>query len=271
MTDDVDDLDRATAEARRIIARKLTAMGLADEVQGLHAVAGSIGDVLVYRTRTVAGGETTEAKHLTANGDPDQPLDVGALRDLDTMIRRHARRTLRHRAIARTGHGGEEPVWAHTMHRVMRRFVMEKGLDPAMMVAGPDQDDATRRNIDYTLRYMADQSGLSLGKDRQEDGRLDFDSVIDGDIQIIGGGRPALLLGRTLPESFVAALPGRLLSEVIDHPAIRRAGPVRIEEAEGRPGLVTIVMADVQDFIRRPPAGFDRKWSRIRFTPEPIT
>lgn len=263
-------LDRATDEARRMIHERLRSLGMPDAINGLRADPGSDGTVLVYRTRTIAGSETSEPVNLPVEADPARPLGAFALREITMLIERHARRTMRLRALRSAGQDGAEPTWSFTMHRMMRGFLMARGIDPAMAVARPDMDKAGRDNLDFVMRYLGQQASVSIGRNLQEDGRLDFDSLLDDGIQIIGKGRPAILIEGSFPETVAASLPGRLVSEVVDHPAVRRAGPVRIEDADFSSGLLTIVMTDVQDFVRRPPKGFDRTWSRMRFTGRPM-
>lgn len=191
-------------------------------------------------------------------GEGTHILNEGIER-LTRQIHRHLRRRARIDALGdRIG-----ADWAHTMHRLPLTAMRMAGLDPVLLL---------RRDGEQALRWLEKKIDLTLGTFSIEDGRIDADetSLENGEMRILGSGRPGLIVHASIPDTVLIGLGGRLLSEVVDHPVVHRAGPLRIEEAfstAGDPPWVTFVLEDRQDFIRRPPVGTDRRWARIPFHP----
>lgn len=211
-----------------------------------------------------SAGQRCDPAYLMPTGDPARPLDQAGEEQLDREISRYVRRVLRQSAIASAGAGERHPAWSYTLHRVALGWLRNAGLDP-MLAVGGERSDGGR-----AFRFLADQAGLGVGDLRVEDGRLDFSTITTGDrVQFVGRGRPALMVEIDIPETVVTAMPGRLLSEVLDHSCVHRAGSVRIEAADRSDGMVTIILRDTQEFLRRPPAGIDRRWRKIPFMPQP--
>lgn len=259
-----DAMDMAHDFVTRRISQGVQALGVSDTLPGLNADFGTNGEILLYRVRETINGTRCEPTYLAPTGDAASPIDGASLEQLDREIRRHARRTLRQHSLAKADVSDRAPPWSFTMHRLALGWFRHVSIDPVLAVGGP-LSDAFKAFL-----YFSQEKGFATGTMLLEDGRMDFNSIsTDGDIQLIGHGRPALLIEREVPETLVAGMTGRLVSEVIDHPAIRRAGPVRIEEAMYGDGLLTLALKDVQDFIRRPPVGTDRRWNAIPFDPRP--
>lgn len=254
-------IDAAVTEANRRIAEHAGRLGHPAAAAGLQAVAGSQGTVLIYRIRGTAEGDRCDAEHLGVTDDTRNPLDEPADHTLRVAVQRHVRRSLRNRMIADAGAPGSEPTWSFTMHRIARRWLMETGVDPAIATAGT----VKQNEVDFLIGYMARQADLTVGKLHREDGRIGFEGIIDGHLHFTDVSGPRIIVSRTLPDSMVGAMPGRLVSEVIDHHAVRKAGPVRIASARCEGGSLTLDLADTQDFIRRPPPGSDRAWASIPF------
>ena len=256
-------LDDAVDEANRVIRERLNALEDDLSADGIRAVAGTGGDVLVYRTRVTVQGDTSEPRYAQASGRGDDPLTPIGRSIVEDEARRHARRTLRLRALARAGVEDEPPTWAYTMHRLLRGMLLNAGVDPAIAVHR--SKDGSSRDGDFLLRYMAEQNGLMMGAAIHEDGRLDYVNVLSGGIEYSGRAGPRLIVTADLPDTVAASLGGRLVADVVDHPAVRRAGPVRIRSATVAANGVTLLLADTQEFVRRPPRGFDRGWARVPY------
>lgn len=257
-----DALRRARDICNARIARGRAIHGVTDD-GSLYPIPGSIeGTLLVYRTRNVDGVETCEPDHLGfLEGDPW--MSEACQATLDRHVARHARRTLRMQAIGnmRGDTCDEGPLWSFTTHRLTRAALLEAGFDTSVLAEGRDE---MQKNV---IQALADASGVALQDYTVEDGRVDVHALSWRGLEIFGGGRPRIVIEHMIPETLAAALPGRPLSQVVSHPAVARAGPIRIIEVHPGPGLTTIILEDVQDHIRRPPPGTDRRWTRIPFMP----
>lgn len=261
-----EDVDLACRHAAARISARLAEHGIEDGASGIGVDPGMNGTVLLHRARTTANGLVTGPTYLSLTGDPTHPLDGRSIEALDLEIDRHVRRKLRLQSLAKAGirHEEEHPAWSYTIQRLALGWLRALDIDPALLTGGP-KSDACR-----AVSILADQKGVSIGGLRIEDGRLDLSAISDsGGVQLIGHGRPALLVETEVPETLATSMQGRLVSEIIDHPATRRSGPVRIKEVDNREGLLTLVLDDVQDFIRRPPVGIDRRWRTIPYRPTP--
>lgn len=191
-------------------------------------------------------------------GEGDHILGEG-LRRLTRQIHRHLRRTAR---IAALGDDAGAD-WAHTMHRLPLTAMRMAGVDPVLLL---------RKDGEHLMQWLEKKIEMTVGTFSIEDGRIDANdlSLDNGELRFVGSGRPALIAHAAVPETVLVALGGRLLSEVVEHPVVQRAGPLRIVEAfstTGDPPWVTFILEDRQEFIRRPPPGTDRRWNRIPFEP----
>lgn len=262
-----DAMDMGYEHAKALISRGLDALGVSDTIPGLSLDYGTNGTILLTRIREAPHGNPPRTRcpcdNLVCTGDPAAPLELGALQAIDVAIRRHARRTLRIQAMRKAGVSGDPPPWSYTMHRLTLAWLRHKEMDPLLVRDGPN-----RMGIN-AFNYIAEEHGLSGINPLVEDGRIEIPLIEERKtgMQIIGHGIPCLVIETVLPQTLVAAITGKLLSDIVDHPAIRRAGPIRIVGADQNQEILTLMLSDVQDFIRRPPPGFDRRWNRIPFTP----
>lgn len=262
-----DAMDRAHDVAVARIERGLADLGMTDAFGGMMPGGlmpdyGTNGNLLIYRPRTRDGKLTSEPDYIGVL-DREPWLSDADLQTLDRHVSRHVRRTLRERAIAKAV--GEErdadPQWSFTMHRLARAMLLEVQLSPTMFINGRD------RTWDLAIPMLAGEKGMELGAHHVEDGRVDLHSVSWRDLELVGKGRPCVVIDQTMPDTLAAALAGRLLSAAISHPAVNRAGPIRIVQADVRSTFTTLILEDVQDFVRRPPPGTDRRWTRVPFLP----
>lgn len=249
---------KAAAAVRERLLAALTAHDLPGDAQGFDVLPHLEGRLRAMRAKTTPAGIGSVEFHVSFNDD-GAILPQSEPR-LEREIARHVRRLLRRRAIASAGANGE-PAWSYTMHRLMLGMLRHAGIDPATTTIG---SMAERRML---LDYMMQGTGLSMGALIVEDGRVDAATLhLDG-FQYVGNGRTAAIVNAAIPESTVTSLVGRRLHQVIDHPAVARVGPIRIEEADLDGDHLTLVLEDVQDHVRRPPAGIDRSWRRIAYRP----
>ena len=252
----------AIARTRDAIAAGVRALGLRDVPPGLDVGRGTGGTVSLGRTLSDhLGQDRTVSTSLAL--DAEGHLDGRSAEALRRAIRRYARRHLRLRAIAAAALDDGPPPWSLTTHRLTAAWMRSKGMDPgglAWLMAQP----AHYRHL------IGEQHGLEIDAVTMEDGRIDVRALSDrneGSAMLIGAGRQTLHVPATLPATLVAACVGRPIAEVVDHHATRRAGRVRIVEADSDANGTTFVLEDVQDFIRRPPPGVDRRWRRVPFDP----
>lgn len=257
-----DAMDRAYELATKRIDRQLKAFSLSQTDVDLRVDYGSQGNLLIYRTRTRDGQKTTEADYIAVL-DNGLWLSETDLKTIDRHTSRAIRRYLRKRSICAAGqdHDKHEPAWSYTMHRLARAIFLETKIDPVML-----------SNITDTAAYTAvgmlgEQAGLVLGPAVVEDGHIDVHTLRWRNLEFGGNGQPFVIIDQPIPETVATALAGRMLSEAISHPAVQRAHPIRISWAETNDSYTTFILEDVEDFIRRPPVGIDRRWRRIPFLP----
>lgn len=217
-----------------------------------------------FRARDVAEGKVEIERALGALFvpkrtvlDPDTP---GFEKELRRQIDRHARRLLRLDAI---GGADEPPIWSNSLHVLAVAMLRHAGIPPGYLV---HTGDAAR---DQLINYLASEKNVGMGQMRHEDGRLDVSTLIVGKLEFVGFGRPCLNVTAQMPDSAVAALPGRRLREVVDHPTTARTGALRIEDAIMADGMLTLVLEDRQEPLARTPAGTDRRWLRVPYHPKP--
>lgn len=254
----------ALGHARAIMRDGAAALGAATCEREMSAHVAEDGSIAVVRVRRTTSGETREMVHLQTTEDPDAPIDATGLETLDREVHRCARRALRNREIERRDFDQTEPPrWSYTMHRLVMAVLREKDIDPLLL------SDGWERLGGVVLRYLCEEARITLGAIVVEDGRIDPATLIVEGMEIVGQGRPAVILDYVLPATVVATMAGRQLREVVDHPAVRRAGQLRIEEAIHGDTYTTLVLEDVQDFVRRPPKGVDRRWRSVPFKPHP--
>jgi len=264
MSDDRTIADLALAHVRARMRDGVTALGAVDCERELSAHVAEDGSIAVVRVRRTTSGETREMVHLQTTEDPDAPIDTTGLETLDREVHRCARRSLRNRAIEQQDFDQTEPPrWSYTMHRLVMAVLREKDIDPLLL------SDGWERLGGVVLRYMCEEARITLGAIVVEDGRIDPAALIVEGMEIVGHGRPAVILDDVLPATVVTTMAGRQLRDVLDHPAVRRAGPLRIEEAIHGDTYTTLILEDIQDFVRRPPKGVDRRWRSVPFKPHP--
>lgn len=247
----------ARLAVNRIRARLDQALRLNDlpaEHRGFEIDAVAPGEIRGTRPRRTSAGEGSVVWTMTHS--PFGEIHPDHESRLEREIGRHVRRLLRLEAV-----GDDDPMWSYTMHRLMLGMFRCAGVDPVLTVSGPQEH---RRML---LDYVTQDTPLSIGAIRVEDGRIDAATMHLAGIQFAGNGRVAVLLKADMAETLVSSLPGRRLHEVLDHPAVARAGPIRIQDADVQDGHLTLVVEEVQDHVRRPPKGADRRWRKAPYHP----
>jgi hypothetical protein len=256
------DTDGGLHQAMTILSRGLERLGVGTDSPDMTLGPASGGMISVMRVRRGLDGETRGIVHLHTVGGRGERLDDEARATLDRQMHRHARRLLRLEALRKADEDADTPPqWSYTMHRLMASALRARDIDPTFAAGGWRAMGGT------VLRHLCDERNISIGDITVEDGRIDMSTMMMGDMMVIGRGRPAVVLERVLPETMIAQFAGRMLHEVVDHPAVVRAGPLRIRDVVADRGSTTLVLDDVQDFLRRPPVGTDRRWRRVPFKP----
>jgi hypothetical protein len=244
----------AIARVKARLDEALDTNGLPGDHAGFQVDVVETGSLKGVRPRSIATGETQSTWAMSHSPRGEIHPDHEAR--LDREIARHVRRLLRLQSI-----GDAEPLWSYTMHRLMLAMFRHADVDPVLTVAGRHEH---RRML---LDHVTQDTPLSVGAIKVEDGRIDAATLNLPGLQFAGNGRTAVLITADIPQTVVASLPGRRLRDVVDHPAVARAGPIRIEAADVQNGHLTLVVEDVQDHVRRPPTGADRRWRKAPYHP----
>lgn len=222
------------------------------------------GHVEVVRIACVDGTERPLRLNVPVETDSaETTYDAIQRASVRTFALQHVRRHARLRAMgATTDPGANAPPWSLTMHRLCRTWLLEAGVD--LLLAADAADTAKR----FILQDLLRQTGVTLNSTVVRDGHVSI-SLQGGDwngpelTMRPSGAMPRLSVMADLPATAIAALGGRRLSMVVDHPAVRRADRIRIASAEQTEGWLMLGLEDVRDPLRRPPAGTDRAWIRL--------
>lgn len=244
----------AIARVKARLDEALRTSGLPGDHAGFQVDVVEAGSLKGTRPRRIEPGEAQST--WTMSHSPKGEIHPDHEARLDRQIARHVRRLLRLQSI-----GDADPHWSYTMHRLMLAMFRHADVDPILTMAG------SLEHRHMLLDHVTQDTPLSVGAIRIEDGRIDAATLHLPGLQFAGNGRTAVLITADMPETMVASLPGRRLHEVVDHPAIARAGPIRIEDADVQNGNLTLVVEDVQDHVRRPPTGADRRWRKAPYRP----
>lgn len=253
-------MDQAHKLATDTIASAIRALGVDGAISQLKPDFGSQGTLLLYRLRKRDGDETSEPEYIPVMNESPWIADSD-LEMIRRNVARHVRRHLRNRAIVTAGEE-KEPQWSFTMHRLARAMLLEAGIDPALFI---DWRETLRMRA---ISHLGEEAGMSIGQFTVEDGRIDMHSLRWRGLELGGRGKPFVIVDQPIPETLAHALVGRPLSEAISHPAVQRARPIRIERVDTNSEFTTFIIEDVQDFLRQPPVGTDRRWRRIPFMPQ---
>lgn len=251
----------------KMIKKELARYGIEDDPKRFGVIYDHNGAVKIRREcereKSSGAKEIQVEVYINCRANDQEPLDARSMREVRRQIDRYARRRLRLREIEKDEK--ELPFWSYSSHRLLVALFQEAGL--SLQYAAHGQQSLSYEYFDYGTQNAGI---IQCSPPHIEDGRLDFATVQWKDISYIGGGRPCIRLDKHVPETILSTLPGRHLQDLIDHPAIKRAKPIKIEEVEQNMDGISIIMEDIQETLQKPPVGISKKWARIPYHPQSI-
>lgn len=187
-----------------------------------------------------------------------------------TALSRILRQRARDRAIIASGDTGL-PVWSIDIHPLALAVLRNGGVNPifvAMLTEGNFERNPLRRASEGTSIRVGN-AGLVAGRATiatiTGNGHPTDDAVSFHEGTV---GRTQWMTARNLilPDTVLAALPGRRLDEVVSHPLIEGAGHVRIASVETSGDVVQLEMEDVRVTLHPVPEGLE-DWLRFPWNP----
>lgn len=186
-----------------------------------------------------------------------------------SMVRRILNRVLRQRAreraIAASGEEGT-PAWSVDMHAVMWSALRHNGVNPALAAL-------LDRNVGTwdALKRGAKGTGIRVGDANLIAGRVSIatlsgiahptDDAISFHQTPMSLQQCMTVRNMQIPDTLIAALPGRPVGDVVRHPALLGAEHVHIVEAHLSVDVLTLGLEDVRVTPAPPP--HDADWLRF--------
>lgn len=176
----------------------------------------------------------------------------------------HGRLHQRDRAIApHRRRPWEVPDWAMTAPEIVMSVMEWAGTSMMAMHAGNPEAILARLQETVSVqdmtadgdRYLADEIVVRRGK-------------VGGWVFSLGVGRNKIIMTlmqgvNPFPETVIQGMVGRLIGEVVAHPALQSATATRIVAAESDDDVLKLTLVSPPKAIAAPPPGVDMDWMRL--------